>query len=89
MRVFFFYSKKSTELIHSKRDEISADLIGSWTVQVGDMDQCVHLWRHTGGFEKIDAAQNLFENDNVMTFANTNESAKFSFKLIYSFYAGF
>lgn len=69
----FFFSKKTAELIHSKRDEISADLIGSWTVQVGDMDQCVHLWRHTGGFEKIDAAQNLFENDNVMRFNRKNE----------------
>lgn len=58
-------SKKTTELIHSKRDEISSDLMGSWTVHVGDMDQCLHLWRYTGGFEKIDAAHRVLENDKV------------------------
>lgn len=55
--------KKTTELIHSKKDQISSDLIGSWTVHVGDMDQCLHLWRYTGGFEKIDAAHRVLEND--------------------------
>lgn len=58
-------SKKTTELIHSKKDQISSDLMGSWTVHVGDMDQCLHLWRYTGGFEKIDAAHRVLENDKV------------------------
>ncbi|KAJ8913744.1 hypothetical protein NQ315_007461 [Exocentrus adspersus] len=30
------------------------ELVGSWTVNVGDQDQALHLWRFTGGFEKID-----------------------------------
>lgn len=63
--LFLLCSKKTTALIHSKRDEISNDLIGSWTVHVGDMDQCLHLWRITGGFEKIDTAHRVLENDTV------------------------
>ena len=61
----FVTSKKTTALIHSKRDDISSDLIGSWTVHVGDMDQCLHLWKYTGGFEKIDAAHRILEQDKV------------------------
>lgn len=62
----FHYSKKTAALIHSKRDEISSDLIGSFTVHVGDMDQCLHLWKYTGGFEKIDKAHRVLENDKVI-----------------------
>lgn len=47
--------KKTVQLVESKK-ELACNLIASWTVQVGDMDQCVHLWRYTGGFEKIDKA---------------------------------
>lgn len=52
-------------MIHSKNAEISSDLIGSWEVHVGDMDQVLHLWRITGGFEKIDTAARVLENDKV------------------------
>lgn len=61
----FQCSKKTAALIHSKKDEISSELIGSFTVHVGDMDQVLHLWRYTGGFEKIDTASRVLENDNV------------------------
>uniref|UniRef100_A0A1B0DAA5 NIPSNAP domain-containing protein n=1 Tax=Phlebotomus papatasi TaxID=29031 RepID=A0A1B0DAA5_PHLPP len=54
--------KTTVELINAKKD-ISCDLIGSWTVQVGDMDQCVHLWRYTGGFEAIDQAKDNLWHD--------------------------
>lgn len=57
--------KKTVELINTKKDKISVELIASWTVQVGDMDQCVHLWRYTGGFEKIDQAKQHLWNDAV------------------------
>lgn len=59
------FSKKTAALIHSKKSEISSDLIGSWEVHVGDMDQVLHLWRITGGFEKIDTAGRVLENDKV------------------------
>lgn len=65
----FIHSKKTAQLIHSKRDLISSDLVASWTVHVGDMDQVLHLWRYTGGFAKIDKAQELLESDAVSVHA--------------------
>lgn len=32
------------------------------------MDQCLHLWRYTGGFEKIDQAKEDLWNDPVRTY---------------------
>lgn len=61
----YFFSKKTVELINSKKGKISVELIASWTVQVGDMDQCLHLWRYTGGFEKIDQAKDELWHDTV------------------------
>lgn len=49
--------QKTVQLIEAKKEEISCDLVASWTVQVGDMDQVLHLWRYTGGFEAIDQAK--------------------------------
>lgn len=50
-------------MIHSKRDQLHADLIGSFTVSVGDLDQCLHLWRYTGGFEVIDKSKDILGSD--------------------------
>ncbi|XP_055384198.1 protein NipSnap [Condylostylus longicornis] len=50
--------KTIVDLITSN-ENLQSNLIGSWTVQVGDMDQCLHLWKHTGGFEKIDQLTNF------------------------------
>lgn len=62
---FRISSKKTAELIHSKKSEVASDLIGSFEVHVGDMDQVLHLWRITGGFEKIDTAARVLGNDKV------------------------
>lgn len=32
-------------------------------MSVGDQDQCLHLWQHTGGFEKIDAFKLASKSD--------------------------
>lgn len=53
------------------------------------MDQCIHLWRYTGGFEKIDDAYRILEKDKVFTFtllSNHNHNRRF-FKL--SFFSDF
>lgn len=55
--------KSTVQLIESKKD-LACDLVASWTVTVGDLDQCVHLWRYTGGFEKIDLAERELKKDN-------------------------
>lgn len=58
------FSKNTVQLIQSKKD-LACELVASWTVQVGDLDQCVHLWRYTGGFEKIDLADKTLKKDAV------------------------
>jgi hypothetical protein len=58
------FSKNTVQLIESKKD-LACELVASWTVQVGDLDQCVHLWRYTGGFEKIDLAERNLPKDPV------------------------
>jgi len=51
-------------LIESQKNDLHCELVGSWTVEVGDMDQALHLWKHTGGFAGIDKLKQSF---------NTNE----------------
>jgi len=54
--------KKTVQLIESKK-ELACELVASWSVQVGDLDQCLHLWRYTGGFEKVDLAERELKKD--------------------------
>jgi len=54
--------KKTVQLIESKKD-LACDLVGSFSVQVGDLDQCIHIWRYTGGFEKVDLAEKELKKD--------------------------
>uniref|UniRef100_A0A182N509 NIPSNAP domain-containing protein n=1 Tax=Anopheles dirus TaxID=7168 RepID=A0A182N509_9DIPT len=48
--------KNTVQIVQSKGN-LSMELIGSWNVEVGDLDQCLHLWRYTGGFEMVDQAK--------------------------------
>uniref|UniRef100_A0A2M3Z573 NIPSNAP domain-containing protein n=1 Tax=Anopheles braziliensis TaxID=58242 RepID=A0A2M3Z573_9DIPT len=54
--------KNTVQIIQSKQN-LSMELIGSWNVEVGDLDQCLHLWRYTGGFEMVDQAKRELTND--------------------------
>lgn len=53
------------DIVHSKKANLCCELMGSWTVSVGDMDQALHLWRYTGGFEKVDENKRDLRNDPV------------------------
>lgn len=66
--IWQYFSKKTVQLIDAKKGDISCDLMASWTVQVGDMDQCLHLWRYKGGFETIDKARTELYLDEVIIF---------------------
>ncbi|KAH8314764.1 hypothetical protein KR067_012978, partial [Drosophila pandora] len=55
--------KTTVSLINEKKANLSCKLVASWAVQVGDMDQTLHLWKYTGGFEKIDQAKEDLWND--------------------------
>lgn len=39
--------------------------MGSWTVNVGDQDQALHLWKFTGGYEKIDLYNKILHDSPV------------------------
>lgn len=62
--IVYLCSKKTVQLIESKKD-LACELVASWSVQVGDLDQCIHLWRYTGGFEKVDLAEQELKKDPV------------------------
>jgi len=75
--MFFFYlrdivsfflchsSEENVNLIHSKKSELNCELVGSWTVEVGDLDQALHLWQYTGGYERVDHTQAVLSKDEV------------------------
>lgn len=68
MHIVYVYSKTSVDFVTSRKAELGCELVGSWTVSVGDMDQALHLWRYVGGFEKIDKAKILFKENPVSYF---------------------
>lgn len=41
------------------------ELVGSWTVNVGDQDQALHLWKFHGGYETIDTYSNIVAENEV------------------------
>lgn len=47
------------------KEAVHPELQGSWTVIVGDQDQCVHLWKYAGGYSSIDNANNIYRSDAV------------------------
>ncbi|KAL1110471.1 hypothetical protein AAG570_007999 [Ranatra chinensis] len=55
--------ERTVRLIESHKNELSCELVASWTVQVGDMDQVLHLWRHIGGFSGIDRSKHFLIHD--------------------------
>lgn len=62
--ILIINSKKNVQLIESKKD-LACELVASFTVQVGDLDQAVHIWRYTGGFAKVDLAERELKKDAV------------------------
>lgn len=44
---------------------INAELVGSWSVIVGDQDQTFHVWRYIGGYAEIDKAHVTLAKDNA------------------------
>ena len=59
---YFSISEKHCKLMNSTG--INAELVGSWSVIVGDQDQAFHVWRYIGGYAEIDKARiTLARND--------------------------
>ncbi|XP_034939863.1 protein NipSnap [Chelonus insularis] len=60
---YFANYQEHVNLIHSKKNELQCELVGSWTVEVGDLDQALHLWQYNGSFERVDKAQLVLSKD--------------------------
>lgn len=68
--IFVYYSKENATLIAS-RAELNCELVASWTVSVGDLDQALHLWRYTGGFSSVDKTKIILGSDEVRLSCNS------------------
>lgn len=55
--------EENVNLVHFKKSDLNCELAGSWTVEVGDLDQALHLWQYTGGYGSIDRAQIMLSQD--------------------------
>ncbi|CAG0892582.1 unnamed protein product [Cyprideis torosa] len=55
--------QKYVDLISHRGSTINKELIGSWIVGVGDLDQCLHLWRYSKGWVGADEANRLLRED--------------------------
>lgn len=60
----FTFSKQNVDLIQSKTN-LKVELVGSWIVLVGDMDQALHLWKYVGGYSEIDNVKKVLPQDQV------------------------
>ncbi|KAF2361246.1 NIPSNAP protein [Trinorchestia longiramus] len=61
------YLKNYSQYVQEvKERNLHLELCGSWTVGVGDQDQCVHLWKYDGGYKSIDQAKRLMDDDSVI-----------------------
>lgn len=60
-----YCSEKIVNIINSKKSELKLEIVGSWTVVAGDVDQAVHLWQYSGGYDSVDRAQIELSKDKV------------------------
>uniref|UniRef100_T1J6G8 NIPSNAP domain-containing protein n=1 Tax=Strigamia maritima TaxID=126957 RepID=T1J6G8_STRMM len=60
----------------NQRNDLDADLMGSWLVDVGDQDQAIHLWRYNNGYAGLGKANSLLRTESDYTKLH-NERSKF------------
>lgn len=63
--LFFYYSSEQVVKLCQKIPNLKYELIGSWSVRVGDLDQYVHLWKHQGGYAEIDKTNTILIQNQV------------------------
>ncbi|XP_025090888.1 protein NipSnap-like isoform X2 [Pomacea canaliculata] len=50
-----------SELIEMK--QTGAELVGSWTVEIGDQDEAIHVWSYKGGYPVLNRANQIYRTD--------------------------
>ncbi|XP_029648532.2 protein NipSnap homolog 1 isoform X1 [Octopus sinensis] len=56
-----FCSNEFQKLVHEKR--WGAQLVGSFTVEVGDQDEAIHIWEYDGGYPALNNATVKYRTD--------------------------
>ncbi|KAH9525691.1 Nipsnap [Bulinus truncatus] len=46
-----------------KEKDTGAELVGSFTVEIGDQDEAVHLWSYAGGYPVLNKATTIYRTD--------------------------
>ncbi|PVD33037.1 hypothetical protein C0Q70_08485 [Pomacea canaliculata] len=54
-------SGRFSELIEMK--QTGAELVGSWTVEIGDQDEAIHVWSYKGGYPVLNRANQIYRTD--------------------------
>ncbi|VVC36197.1 Hypothetical protein CINCED_3A017435 [Cinara cedri] len=59
------YIKNYEQLVQLCQEipDLKYELVGSWSVHVGDLDQYVHLWKHQGGYAAIDKTNSILKDN--------------------------
>eukprot|EP00914_Ancora_sagittata_P013142 GHVO01025604.1.p1 GENE.GHVO01025604.1~~GHVO01025604.1.p1 ORF type:complete len:294 (-),score=12.04 GHVO01025604.1:256-1137(-) len=47
--------------VHNK--ETGAQLAGSWTVEIGDQDEAIHLWKYPGGYPTLNHMTHIYRTE--------------------------
>lgn len=63
--LLFVYSSERVVRLCQNTPDLKYELIGSWSVHVGDLDQYVHLWKHRGGYAAIDKTNSVLQHNEV------------------------
>ncbi|XP_076452278.1 protein NipSnap-like [Babylonia areolata] len=53
--------KEFQQLLQEKNG--GSELVGSWTVEVGDQDEAVHLWAYKGGYPMLNETNRIYRTD--------------------------
>jgi len=56
-----------------KKKNVPTDIVGSWTVMVGNQDQAIHIWRYKEGFAGADKTVQAFLNDQELRKARSEQ----------------
>lgn len=43
--------------------QAGSKLIGSWTVEIGDQDEAIHIWSYPGGYPVLNRANQIYRTD--------------------------
>lgn len=61
MQEYLEQYEKYVKLIDKKKT--GAELAGSWTVEIGDQDEAIHLWKYPGGYPVLNNATQIYRTD--------------------------